>query len=285
AIRGAYVLLVEDNPFNQQVATELLEDAGVIVCVANNGEEALDLLQQEEFDCVLMDVQMPVMDGFEATRRIRLEPALGGLRVIAMTANAEPEDRVRCLAAGMDDFLTKPILPDLLYATLAKWVAGRVCALAQQRTGERRTRAGRRARDRAPAATALRAVPIAATPKANDPAIIDLTVLARMVGNDPAKIRKFALKFLTSAQEGLDEIQAALARKDMAAVAALGHRIKSPAKTVGALGFAELCQTLEQCKHAADAEQAQSILSQLYSLLAQIRMQTETSFPGQSSPR
>ncbi len=116
------ILLVEDNPFNQQVAKELLENIGVNVVVANNGQEAISELAKGAFDIVLMDVQMPVMDGYEATRRIRETPEQSSQCVIAMTANAMPEDRQRCLSAGMDDFITKPITPELLYQTLARWV-------------------------------------------------------------------------------------------------------------------------------------------------------------------
>lgn len=116
------VLLVEDNPFNQQVAKELLENIGMYVTISNNGQEALQELDKKTFDIVLMDVQMPVMDGYEATRHIRMNPTLSSQCVIAMTANAMPEDRQRCISAGMDDFITKPVMPDHLYQTLAKWV-------------------------------------------------------------------------------------------------------------------------------------------------------------------
>ena len=124
-IRGARVLLVEDNPVNQLVARELLEHAGVTVTVAGNGQEAIDCLLKATYDCVLMDVQMPVMDGFEATRRIRATPAIAGVRIIAMTANAGNEDHARCREAGMDDFITKPIRLQLLYSVLADALARR----------------------------------------------------------------------------------------------------------------------------------------------------------------
>lgn len=123
-LRGRRVLLVEDNSVNQLVARGLLEQAGLEVSVVGNGREALQRLQQESFDCVLMDVQMPVMDGYEATRRIRATPALADLPVVAMTANANSEDRERCREAGMDDFVTKPVrlktLFDVMAAVLAK---------------------------------------------------------------------------------------------------------------------------------------------------------------------
>ena len=125
SIRGASILLVEDNIFSQQVGQELLEDAGATVCVANNGKEAIDLLLKERFDCVLMDVQMPVMDGYETTRLIRAHPKLSATLIIAMTANAGRGDQERCLEAGMDEFVTKPIAPKQLFNMLSKWMSQR----------------------------------------------------------------------------------------------------------------------------------------------------------------
>ena len=122
-LEGARILLAEDHPFNQQVVIELLENAGAIVCVANNGKEALDLLRQERFDCVLMDAQMPVMDGLQATRILRADAALASIPVIALTASASGEERERCLAHGMNDFVSKPFKPADLYTTIAKWVS------------------------------------------------------------------------------------------------------------------------------------------------------------------
>lgn len=118
ALKGMRILLVEDNPVNQLVTRKILEIAGVEVTVAGNGEIALEYLKAEQVDCVLMDLQMPVLDGFETTRLIRQDPALAPLVVIAMTANAASEDRRRCLEAGMDDFITKPIRPRALYDIL-----------------------------------------------------------------------------------------------------------------------------------------------------------------------
>ncbi|MGZ5200609.1 MAG: CHASE domain-containing protein [Telluria sp.] len=122
SIAGARILLVEDNVFNQEVGRELLERAGALVNVAANGSEALDALRRERFDCVLMDLQMPVMDGLEATRRIRADAGLRDTVVIAMTANASVEDRTRCLAAGMDEFVTKPVDPAQLAETIARCI-------------------------------------------------------------------------------------------------------------------------------------------------------------------
>jgi len=123
-LNGARVLVVEDNEFNQVVAAAMLNHMGAVVSLAGNGEEALAQLHVQHYDCVLMDVQMPLMDGLEATRRIRAEPSLAGTTIIAMTANAWSEDRAACLAAGMDDFVAKPVEPGRLYGTLARWISG-----------------------------------------------------------------------------------------------------------------------------------------------------------------
>ncbi|WP_457328692.1 response regulator [Rhizobacter sp. P5_C2] len=121
-LSGARILLVEDNPINQELALEVLRRAGLVVSVANDGQEALDMLEGEQFDGVLMDCQMPVLDGFAATRALRLQPRLRDLPVIAMTANAMVGDREKVLAAGMNDHIAKPIKVEEMFATLARWV-------------------------------------------------------------------------------------------------------------------------------------------------------------------
>ena len=125
-LAGTRILVAEDNPFNQVVIKKLLTKAGASVTLCANGLLALDALEQEApFDLVLMDVQMPEMDGYAATRVIRATPALTDTRVIAMTANAMAEDRRLCIEAGMNDFEPKPIDPDHMYMTLAKWLPTR----------------------------------------------------------------------------------------------------------------------------------------------------------------
>jgi signal transduction histidine kinase/BarA-like signal transduction histidine kinase len=122
SLNGARILVVEDNEFNQQVIAELLEQAGVIVALAGTGADALRQLGESGFDAVLMDVQMPDMDGYQATRAIREMKGLERLIVIAIAANATNEDRARCIEAGMTDFQPKPIDPQALYRTLARWL-------------------------------------------------------------------------------------------------------------------------------------------------------------------
>jgi two-component system sensor histidine kinase/response regulator len=133
-IRGARILLVEDNEINQQVAKEILEGAGLNVTLANNGQEAVNAVQTDNYDVVLMDVQMPVMDGYTATRKIRewekedrrqgsvLSPQSSELPIIAMTAHAMAGDEHKSLEAGMNGHVTKPIDPDQLFAALQKWI-------------------------------------------------------------------------------------------------------------------------------------------------------------------
>jgi len=118
----AKILLVEDNHMNQQLAAEILRIASADVETANNGVEALWAIQQSAYDLILMDIQMPQMDGFEATRHIRENPQFRDLPIIAMTAHAMSGDREKCLHAGMNDYVTKPIVTEELYAAVAKWL-------------------------------------------------------------------------------------------------------------------------------------------------------------------
>ena len=248
ALDGTRILLAEDNPFNQQVAREFLEEGGATVCVAQNGQEALDMLRRESFDCVLMDVQMPGMDGLEAMRQIRADPALADARILALSANASGDDRERCLVAGADDFIGKPFRLDDFYAALARWLP--------------------EPRQKAVVPAQLRGM--AATMPAGDPAIIDLSVLSELVGNDNNKIRSFALKFIGASREDVARIEEAMARNDLAAAGELGHRAKSPARMAGATAFADLCQALEYCAADGNPERARTIVSQLRPLLERI---------------
>ena len=255
-IRGASILLVEDNVFSQQVGCELLEDAGAIVRVANNGREALELLSRQSYDCVLMDVQMPEMDGFEATRRIRADPLLAGLLVIAMTANAGSEDRVRCLEAGMDEFVTKPIAPMLLFQLLAKWLRRRGGIAVQAPVPGSVMQAG----------------------GARDAAVLDVAALSLTFSNDPVKMRKYAQLFLDTARDGLAEMEQALALEDLKRLADLGHRTKSSALAVGANAFAILCLALEGLRHGGDLPQARALTSAMGPALARVAEQISLDF-------
>jgi PAS domain S-box-containing protein len=228
---GVTVLLVEDDAFHQLVAHELLEDAGAHVIGVDDGADALARLAQVRVDCVLMDLHMPGMDGYEATRRIRLEPGLAGLKVIALTANGDSDDEARCAAAGMDGFVAKAAAPDTLVATVAR-------ALGR----------GREADEQAGT-------------------LLDVRVLSDAFGGQPERMRKFAFLFLDAARDGLREIDRALAAHDVARAAAVAHRLKSAARTVGALAFGDVCAELER-QHGPDA--ARALAARLRGLLARL---------------
>jgi len=113
---------VEDEPINQEVSLGLLQEVGLRVDVASDGEEAVAMAQTVDYDLILMDVQMPRMNGLDATRAIRALPGRGSTPILAMTANAFDEDRNRCLAAGMNDHISKPVDPAVLYETVLTWL-------------------------------------------------------------------------------------------------------------------------------------------------------------------
>jgi CheY-like chemotaxis protein len=120
---GARVLLAEDEIINQEVSRGLLEDAGLVVDLAGDGQQAVKMAQQHRYALILMDIQMPHMNGFDATRAIRALPGYARTPILAMTANAYKEDRQSCLDAGMNEHIGKPVLPVVLYESLLKWLA------------------------------------------------------------------------------------------------------------------------------------------------------------------
>ena len=119
---GSEILVVEDDPVNQEVVRSLLEDVGPRVDCATDGAMAVEMVRSLGYDLILMDMQMPVMDGLEASRLIRRIPGNAAVPILAFTANAYSEDRARCFSAGMNDVVTKPILPEALFAALYRWL-------------------------------------------------------------------------------------------------------------------------------------------------------------------
>ncbi|MFZ3018593.1 MAG: CHASE domain-containing protein [Gallionella sp.] len=254
-IKGARILVAEDNVLSQTIIGGLLESAGAVVQRARNGKEALELLRQKAFDCVLMDVQMPEMDGMAATRAIRANPALADLPVIAVTAHASKENRRRCLDAGMNDFIGKPFTPASLYARLAYWLPPRHTPDAAR-----------------PVQLSIEAIPQDdQAHRSSDGEIIDLSTLSELIGDDHAKMREFANKFVELARGDMAQIEAALAHNDHETLSRLAHHHKAPAKMVGAQGFADLCQELSDLsKQAAAPAQIGKAVAQMRPLLDRI---------------
>ncbi len=262
AIAGARILLVEDNEINQEVALDLLRHARLEVDLAENGQVALDRLQANDYALVLMDMQMPVMDGVEATRQLRRLPGLAALPVVAMTANAQAADRQRCQEAGMNDFIPKPIEPELLWQTLLKWIAPRHAAAAADSDSDMATAAV----STAPAAPALDLGVAAIDP---GPA------LRRMLGNTElyfATVRKFC-----RLQENTGQTMvAALDAGDWVTAQRQAHTLKSVAASIGAGRLAEQAAALEKALAErlprADADRHIGVIDgQLRELIAALR--------------
>lgn len=223
-IHGADVLLVEDNEINREVAIGLLQQARLDISVATQGKEALDLVQRADppYDLVLMDVQMPVMDGLTATREIRRLPDGDRLPIIAMTANALASDRDRCLQAGMDDYLAKPIEPRQLFQLLLKWIS------AAEHAAE------------APPAPPQISEELFAIPGLETEAAI------RRVGGNAAVYRKLLRRFVTHHATDLEKLQSAITENDKKATIQLAHSLKGVAANLGARAIAEAARAVEQ---------------------------------------
>ena len=237
-LQGLRVLLVEDNELNQEVALGLLRETGCIVDVAGHGGIAVEQVQRAAYDIVLMDMQMPVMGGVEATRAIRQLPALAQMPIVAMTANAMQADRDQCLQAGMVDFVSKPIEPEELWRTLQRWAA-----------------TGRRAAAASPALPQPVAPPAAAVTEpadAADAAVRRLQVpgldvpagLRRVVGKS-ALYLSLLQRFADAQASVPQQIRLALDAADLDTAQRLAHTLKGVAGNLGAQAIVPLAQALE----------------------------------------
>ena len=261
-LKDLRVLVVDDNAVNQTVARELLQATGAKVELAGDGQQALDLLQSLEVDCVLMDIQMPVMDGLEATRRIRAHERLKSLPIIAMTANASAQDRRACLTAGMNDFVSKPVEPKRLLDIVARW-AGQGSALSAPISEASPAGVPRQAPGPAPAP----AGPTAAPPTMTDH-ILDPRVLSALTRGNASAMAPIVKVFESMMDKTLVELQQALSAGDATRLGQLGHKAKSSAASLGAQALAGRCHALETAMRAAtpDVSEAARLVQDIQQL-------------------
>lgn len=229
------VLLVEDNIVNQCVAAEILKRIGTDVTIANDGVEALESLRRSEFDFVFMDCQMPRMDGFEATRRIRSELSLKQLPVVALTANALSGDRQTCIDAGMSDYLTKPFTREQLASMIDKWV-GPKSAESGMQSG---------------------VAPI------DDNSLIDNDALDQIrqldVEGESTIFDEIINEYLASSRSLCKQIDDAVLKTDPGGVSRIAHALKSSSAAVGLARFASQCADLERMGDQGDTDGIESL--------------------------
>lgn len=226
SIVGAEILLVEDNEINQQIAVELLEMAGLEVTIACNGKIAVETVENKSFDAVLMDVQMPVMDGYEATKVLRQDNKNADLPIIAMTANAMSGDREKCIAAGMNDHLPKPINPQDVYETLAQWIKPTGKVLTEVNPSQIEHDDGD------------------LVERPNLPEFDVNAALARMAGNVKA-YRKTLKKVASSEANAVTRIKTAIDTQDFQTALIAAHTLKGVSATIGANFVVPLAEKIE----------------------------------------
>jgi len=228
------ILVAEDNDINQKVIRQQLNLLGYAADIASDGKEALKRWQTGDYDLLLTDLHMPEMDGFELTREIRtIEANQKRIPIVALTANALKGEKERCLQTGMDDYLSKPVQLEDLRAMLEKYLPNRKLIEATQSDSQ----------------------PTLIDSKAESTGIpLDIHVLEQLVGNDPAMVKEMLLDFYTSAGKIAAELHVAYQANQLTTVGSLAHKLKSSARSVGALALGEVCAQMEQAGKNNDAK-------------------------------
>ncbi|MBF0462115.1 MAG: response regulator [Magnetococcales bacterium] len=244
-ILGAKVLLADDNKINQQVAVELLESNGLVVTVVNNGREAVEAVRREAFDIAFLDIQMPEMNGFEATAALRQDPLGRELPVLAMTAHAMAGDREKSLAAGMNDHITKPIDPDQLFEMLVKWIPAR-----------ERTRPERQPEQTVDAAAEL----------PEQLPGLDLAAGLRRVGGNRPLFGRLLREFQRDYRTVMDRVRRALAQGEREEARRMLHTFKGVAASLGAGELSLAAQELETVLQAGRLAEEEPALQQVEAL-------------------
>jgi two-component system, sensor histidine kinase and response regulator len=271
SIYGARVLLVEDNELNREVALGLLEDAHLVIDQAENGADAVQHLSKSDYDLVLMDMQMPVMDGIAATKAIRSNPRFAALPVIAMTANAMDRDRETCLAAGMNGHIAKPIDPDKLFEALLLWIRPRAASAAAS-------------------IAAAASVSVSSPPAPSGDLVIasiDVANALKRCGGNRKRYESLLQRFADSQSNAVEDLRAALAANDSLTAQRIAHSLKGAAANLGAQALAEAAAAAEaaiESKHPVGPT-LESLCHSLDTTMAAIRaaLPVEHALAGNSS--
>ncbi|MBF0264868.1 MAG: response regulator, partial [Gammaproteobacteria bacterium] len=259
-IAGAKLLLVEDHPINQELAVELLSSYNIRVTTVNNGQEAVDILKQESFDGILMDCQMPIMDGYTATEHIRAQSQYKDLPIIAMTAHALVGDKEKVLNAGMNDHISKPIKPELMFATIAKWVTPSEKWVTPSEKVDASSLQAESSREQVAIAIDKNGFP--------EMPGIDLQAGLVTTQNNVALYKRLLLKFFNQEQDFKNTFLKTLKDDNPNASSNLAHTLKGLAGNLGMIELQQASLSLEMaCKEKSD-----SIDSKLEDLLMQLQI-------------
>lgn len=256
-LKGKRILLVEDNEMNLEVATEFLEQVGIILSVATNGQIALDKLAHQSFDLVLMDCQMPVMDGYQATRALRQRPELAQLPVIAMTANAMMGDREMCIQAGMNDHIAKPIEVNILYQTLLNYL-----------TADNLPIANSTAEHGEPTTTKSNNIVPATMMKWPEHPELDIDRGLQLVQNSCHLYQRIFDRFVSGQRNVVEAINRAIAANKLEDAIRFAHTLKGLAGNLCSTKLVELAHQLEL--HLTEGQPYQAELEQIQVLVASI---------------
>jgi signal transduction histidine kinase/CheY-like chemotaxis protein/HPt (histidine-containing phosphotransfer) domain-containing protein len=266
---NARVLVVEDNVTNQAVAQGMLEKFGVHIDLVANGQEAITALEQLPYDLVFMDCQMPVMDGYDATRRIR-DPQSSvkdhNIPVIAMTANAMQGDRDKCIEAGMDDHIAKPVDPRKLRRALEQWLP--VCCQQTNPEGDEGKSDESRSAENPEVSINHDSAP---SPQHSDEPVFDYTDMRSRLADDDTLVRTVAEAFLGDMPDQIEQLKVLVAADNKAQSTAQLHKIRGAAANVGGMALSALALTMEQAGKAADLEAVRERLPELENRFVQLK--------------